>query len=88
MLTKEDFEEIVTTKKTFYCPDQSGIKVGDKVYLRTKIGGEMQLAEVIIKRAPYHPDNRKYLYVDVFGYGIRESVNVTKLLIYGVPPCS
>lgn len=80
LLTDGDFDEILKTKSQLFCPDPTGIKVGDRLLMYVKIGGEMELTEVWIRRAPYHPDKRKYLYVDVYGWGIRKSVNVTKLL--------
>lgn len=65
-------------------PRKSGIKAGGRFLLRAKVGGKMQLRTVACKCAPYLKslnNGGTAWYVDVFGYGVRLSVNVKKLRI-------
>jgi hypothetical protein len=64
------------------CPPRTGIFKGAKFLLWVKVGGEMQLASVACKGTPYPVGLRNggtAWYVDVYGYGVRASVNVRKL---------
>lgn len=72
----------MSESKGFICPDPTGIKAGDRYSLWVKTGGEMALVMVICRCAPYPVtlgNGGTALYVDVFGYGVRKSVNVKKL---------
>jgi hypothetical protein len=63
-------------------PARTGIFRGAKFLLWTKTGGEMQLANVACKGEPYPvrlKNGGTAWYVDVYGYGVRESVNIKKL---------
>jgi hypothetical protein len=65
-------------------PCRSGIKAGGRFMLRAKVGGKMQLRTVVSKCAPYRKSIKNggtAWYVDVFGYGVRRSVNIKKLRI-------
>jgi hypothetical protein len=65
-------------------PCRSGIKAGGRFLLRVKVGGEMQPCTVVCKCAPYSKSLKNggsAWYVDVFGYGVRQSVNIKKLRI-------
>jgi hypothetical protein len=63
-------------------PDKTGINAGSKFLLRVKRGGEMQLITVTCRGEPYThaAHGGTALYVDVFGWGYRGSVNIKKLL--------
>lgn len=77
-LTQAEIEEIISNPSPLFCPDWTGIKRGDKLYMWAKVGGEQALVSVVVSRAPYRT-GPKAVYCDVFGYGIRKSVNVKKL---------
>jgi len=55
-------------------------KKGGRFLLWTKIGGEQHLATVMALSNPY-PKGKKSTYIDVFGVGVRKSVNVLKLRV-------
>lgn len=66
------------------CPDLSSISPGKRYRYHAKIGGEMQLIEVMAKTSAYPKDygkGRQTLYVDVFGYGWAGTVQAKKLLV-------
>lgn len=77
-LTESDYDEILQAKNKLFCPDYTGIKKGDRLHLWAKVGGEMQLINVVASGEPYQR-GKKSIYVDVFGYDFRGSVNVKKL---------
>ncbi len=63
-------------------PAQTGIFRGAKFLLWVKTGGEMQLVNVACKGEPFQVllgNGKSAWYVDVYGYGIRKSVNIKKL---------
>lgn len=65
------------------CPVLASILPGKRYYCRAKIGGEMQLIEVMARTAAYARDygkGRQTHYVDVFGYGWAGTVQAKKLL--------
>lgn len=66
-LIREDIDAILAARP-LKVPTETGIKIGDRYYIRAKIGGEMQLTEVVVKRGPYRK-GKTSLYVDVFGWG-------------------
>ncbi len=69
--------------KRLKCPAPPGIKRGAWFFVWGKIGGEMQLISVMCKGKPYlvkFRNGKTAHYVDVFGWGISTSVNITKLL--------
>ncbi len=78
-LTTRDLDEIVAAGTPLFCPDTTGIKKGDRFQLWAKVGGDMQLVTVQAKDIPYRK-GKSSIYIDVFGYGVRTSVNVKKLL--------
>ena len=78
-LTNDEIDAAIVAERPFFCPDPAGIKRGDKLSLWTKVGGEQQLVNVLVSREPYSK-GKKSIYVDVYGYGVNKSVNVTKLL--------
>jgi hypothetical protein len=78
-LTPDEIEDILTADKALFCPDLAGIKKGDRFHLWAKVGGDMQLVSVVATSDPYKT-GPKAIYVDVFGYDYRGSVNVKKLL--------
>lgn len=64
-------------------PEKTGIKAGARFLLWAKVGGDMQLVSVVCKGAPYEKKLKNggtAFYVDVYGYGVRCSVNIKKLL--------
>lgn len=78
-LSESDYKAILDDDPMTFCPDLADIKVGDRVMVNIKVGGKRQLRSGIISKAPYHPDERGYTYVDVYGYGFHTPVNVKKL---------
>ncbi|MEZ7197012.1 hypothetical protein [Pseudodesulfovibrio karagichevae] len=63
-------------------PPKTGIFRGARFSLSTKVGGRMQLVQVVCKGEPYERTlgkGKKALYVEVYGYGVRKAVNVKKL---------
>ena len=63
-------------------PPKTGIFRGARFSLSTKVGGRMQLVQVVCKGKPYERTlgkGKTALYVDVYGYGVNKSVNVKKL---------
>jgi len=76
--TTDDYEDILSTVGYFFCPDLEGINKGDRLHLWAKVGGDMRLVDVVAASAPY-TKGKKSVYIDVFGYDFRGSVNVKKL---------
>ncbi|XXJ20016.1 hypothetical protein ACR42D_10805 [Desulfovibrio caledoniensis] len=63
-------------------PRETGIFRGARFSLSTKVGGRMQLVQVVCKGEPYEhilTNGKKALYVEVYGYAVRKAVNVKKL---------
>jgi hypothetical protein len=63
-------------------PPKTGIFRGARFSLSTKVGGRMQLVQVVCKGEPYEhtlTNGKKALYVEVYGYAVRKAVNVKKL---------
>lgn len=77
-LTDAEINALIGEPSDLFCPDWKGIKKGDKLLLWVKIGGEQVLSSVTVSREPYRT-GPKAIYCDVFGYGVRKSVNVKKL---------
>ena len=83
ILTAEDCEAI-RMASPLKVPPKTGIFAGARYLLSVKVGGETQLSSVMCKGGPYVRElggGRKALYVDVFGYGIKDSVNIKKLRV-------
>lgn len=54
----------------------------EKYLMWYKVGEDMKLVDVMTSSQPYKKefeDGRVSTYVDVFGYGVKDSVNVKKL---------
>lgn len=80
-LTERDLASILEAEP-LKCPDRTGIKPGATFFLWVKIGGEMQLATVVCRGEAYPRTLQNggiAWYVDVYGYGVRDSVNIKKL---------
>jgi hypothetical protein len=81
LLSQQEIAEILDGEP-LKVPAKTGIKVNDRYSIWAKVGGDMQLITVVCKTAPYRRKLRNggtAWYVDVFGYGVRQSVNVKKL---------
>jgi len=80
ILTEEDRADIHNK----HLISAKNVEVGKRYFYRAKIGGERKVMTVQVKRPPYEvtfKDDRKVMYVDVFGYGFRGSVQAKKLLV-------
>ena len=65
-------------------PAKSGIKAKDKFLLRIKRGGKMQFVTATCKGDPFLKrleGGKTAHYVEVFGWGFRRTVNITKLRV-------
>jgi len=63
-------------------PARAGIFRGAKFLFSTKIGGRMEQVMVVCKGKPHRhtlKNGKKAWYVDIYGYGVRRAVNITKL---------
>lgn len=79
-MSEREIEEIVAEEPLFFCPDPKGLKNGDRLYIHHKIGGDYAFVNIMLKSDPYPKGPKsKTILVDIFGYGISESVNVKKL---------
>lgn len=80
-LTEQEIDDAISAD-SLKVPGETGIFTGARYSLWTSIGGEMQLASVRCKGAPYwYTDKRgrRWRCVDVFGYGVRKRVSIKKL---------
>ena len=80
-LTESDLDAALS-RKFMKVPPKTGIFKGARFSLSTKVGGRMQLVQVVCKGEPYERTlgkGKTALYVEVYGYGVNKAVNVKKL---------
>jgi len=80
-LTEKDLDAALS-RKYMKAPSKTGIFRGARFSLSTKVGGRMQLVQVVCKGQPYEhtlSGGKKAWYVEVYGYGVNKAVNVKKL---------
>lgn len=80
-LTAEELDAVLSGKG-LKVPDETGVFRGVRCSMTAKVGGRMQWVQVMCEGEPYEREikgGKKALYVDVFGYGVKKSVNIKRL---------